>query len=46
MCIRDSILGDDELARGVATVRDMEAGEQVEVPLEELATWLQGQGGP
>ena len=40
------ILGDDELARGVATVRDMEAGKQVEVPLEELAAWLQGQGGP
>ena len=40
------ILGEDELARGVAAVRDMGAGEQIEVPLEELTTWLQERGGP
>jgi len=30
------ILGDDELARGVVMVRDLDKGEQVEVPLAEL----------
>jgi len=40
------ILGEDELARGVATVRDMKAGEQVEVNLTELVAWLQGRTGP
>lgn len=30
------ILGDDELAKNVATVRDMQSGEQAEVPLPEL----------
>ncbi len=34
------ILGEDELARGVAAVRDMAASEQIEVPLEELVPWL------
>lgn len=34
------ILGEEELARGVATVRDMKVGEQVEVGLEELSSWL------
>ena len=40
------ILGEDELARGVAAVRDMQAGDQREVQLTELVTWLQRQTGP
>lgn len=39
------ILGEDELARGVAAVRDMAASEQVEVPLEELVPWLRERVG-
>ncbi len=38
------ILGEDELARGVATVRDMVSGEQQEVPLDDLAAHLKGDG--
>jgi histidyl-tRNA synthetase len=34
------LLGDDELARGVATVRDLISGAQNEVPLADLPTWL------
>jgi len=34
------ILGEDELASGVATVRDMKSGEQVDVALAELVDWL------
>ena len=34
------ILGDDEIGKGVATVRDMESGEQREVPIEKLASFL------
>jgi histidyl-tRNA synthetase len=34
------ILGEDELAAGIAVVRDMEAGEQTEVTLAGLADWL------
>lgn len=34
------ILGDDELEKGVATVRDMETGEQSEVPLDALVERL------
>ncbi len=34
------LLGDDELAKGVATVRDMETGEQTEAPLANLAEYL------
>jgi histidyl-tRNA synthetase len=30
------ILGDDELARGSAAVRDLDTGEQIEVPLAQL----------
>ncbi|HYM03142.1 MAG TPA: histidine--tRNA ligase, partial [Stellaceae bacterium] len=30
------ILGDDELARAAATLRDLDTGEQIEVPLGEL----------
>jgi histidyl-tRNA synthetase len=34
------ILGENELAAGAATVRDMQAGEQVRVELAELVEWL------
>ena len=34
------LLGDDELARGAATVRDLDTGEQSEVPLDALADRL------
>ncbi len=30
------ILGEDELAKGVATLRDLDSGEQTAVPLAEL----------
>ncbi|MGE0660456.1 MAG: histidine--tRNA ligase [Reyranellaceae bacterium] len=35
------ILGDDELARGAAGVRDLDSGEQAEVPLDRLVAHLQ-----
>jgi histidyl-tRNA synthetase len=31
------LIGDDELARGSATVRDLDSGEQREIPLDQLA---------
>jgi len=34
------IIGDDELSRGVATLRDMDGGEQAEVPLAGLVERL------
>ena len=34
------IIGDDELARGVAQIRNMETGEQSEIALDELTTGL------
>ncbi|MEE8276248.1 MAG: histidine--tRNA ligase [Alphaproteobacteria bacterium] len=34
------LIGDDELAREAATVRDLDTGEQVEVPLARLADHL------
>ncbi len=34
------MLGEDELAKGVATIRDMESGEQTEVPLTSLEEHL------
>ncbi len=34
------ILGDDELERGVATLRDMETGEQTEVELSAVVAWV------
>jgi len=40
------ILGEEELNSGVATVRDMKAGEQTEVKLTELVTWLQDRTSP
>ncbi|ASS74720.1 histidine--tRNA ligase [Tumebacillus algifaecis] len=35
------ILGDDELAQGVANLKDMETGEQITVPLSELVQKVQ-----
>ena len=34
------LLGDDEIAKGVATVRDMTTGAQEQVSLEQLASRL------
>lgn len=34
------LIGDDELARGMATVRDMKTGEQTDAPLQALAEHL------
>ncbi len=34
------LIGEDELAREAATVRDLDTGEQVEVPLARLADHL------
>lgn len=34
------ILGGNELESGAATVRDMKSGDQVDVDLDELVTWL------
>ena len=36
------ILGDEELSRGAATVRDMRNGQQAEVPLADLGEYLAG----
>ena len=38
------MLGDDELARGVATIRDMDSGEQSEVSLDKIADHLRQSG--
>jgi histidyl-tRNA synthetase len=35
------ILGEEELGAGKAAVREMSRGQQIEVPLSELAGWLQ-----
>ena len=35
------LLGDDELARGTVTLRDMDSGEQSEVPLADIQTPLE-----
>jgi histidyl-tRNA synthetase len=34
------LLGEDELARGVASLRDLDSGAQEEVPLADLANRL------
>ncbi len=39
------ILGEDELARGVAAVRDMTTGEQTDIGLEGLVSWLRERVG-
>ncbi|WP_243665176.1 His/Gly/Thr/Pro-type tRNA ligase C-terminal domain-containing protein, partial [Rhodothermus marinus] len=36
------IMGERELAEGRAVVRDMQSGQQQEVPLEELTDFLKG----
>ena len=36
------IIGDSELEKGIAVVREMETGEQTEVPLSQLADDLEG----
>ena len=38
------LLGDDELARGAATVRDMDSGVQSEVSLDKIAEHLSQSG--
>ncbi|MGB0552330.1 MAG: histidine--tRNA ligase [Alphaproteobacteria bacterium] len=38
------LIGDDELAKEVATVRDMDGGDQAEVPLAQLSEWLSKYG--
>jgi histidyl-tRNA synthetase len=38
------ILGGDELARGVAQLRDMAAGTQEEVPLANIENLVRGEG--
>jgi histidyl-tRNA synthetase len=38
------LLGDDELVRGAATLRDLDSGEQSEVPLDALAARLKALG--
>jgi len=35
------ILGEDELAKGVAVLRDLDAGSQIELPLGELVAHLE-----
>jgi histidyl-tRNA synthetase len=39
------ILGDDELARGEASVKRLATGEQVAVPLDRLAAWVSVETG-
>jgi histidyl-tRNA synthetase len=34
------LIGDDEIARGIATLRDLDSGAQSDVPLEELGSRL------
>ncbi len=36
------ILGENELAKGVAQVKDLQVHEQFDVPLEDLSAWLSG----
>jgi histidyl-tRNA synthetase len=37
------VIGDDELTKGSATVKDLQSGEQEEAPFEELADYLKGE---
>jgi histidyl-tRNA synthetase len=39
------ILGEDELAQGVVTVRSMDGGEQFVVPRDQIVNWLQHVAG-
>ncbi|NOZ51090.1 MAG: histidine--tRNA ligase [Chloroflexi bacterium] len=40
------ILGEDELAQGIVTVRDMTTGEQSEVTLADIVSWAQAHWPP
>jgi histidyl-tRNA synthetase len=37
-----AIVGDDEIARGIASVKDMATGEQVDVPIDAIAAHIKG----
>jgi histidyl-tRNA synthetase len=37
---RVAVIGSDERARGVVTIKDMRAAEQIPVPRHELREWL------
>jgi histidyl-tRNA synthetase len=39
------IIGSNELEAEAATVKEMESGEQAEVPFDELADYLKGRAG-
>jgi histidyl-tRNA synthetase len=39
------LIGDDEIGRGVAALRDLDTGSQTEVPLDELAVRIAALGG-
>jgi histidyl-tRNA synthetase len=39
------LIGDDEIGRGVAALRDLDTGSQTEVPLGELAARIAALGG-
>ena len=40
------IVGPREHAEGLATIRDMQTGDQVEVPVGEIASHIMGGGDP
>ena len=43
LCARAAVLlGEDEVSRGVATVRDMESHEQETIPLDEVVQRFRG----
>ena len=35
-----ALIGEKELASGIATIRDMTSGEQAEIPLDQAAAWV------
>jgi histidyl-tRNA synthetase len=41
-----AVMGGDERARGVVTIKDMQTGEQQAVPRSELSAWLVNKGEP
>ncbi|NLE99633.1 MAG: histidine--tRNA ligase [Anaerolineales bacterium] len=40
------ILGENELAAGIAPVKDMQGGDQIDVPLTDLVSWLKARVAP
>jgi histidyl-tRNA synthetase len=40
------LLGDDELARSIVTLRDLDSGQQAQVPFDELPARLHALYGP